>query len=67
MEKALAMIQDGTLNFNPHVTTGAAPQGYLDAMIAEPFEAFTFKPDGAAVYQLGTFGTAQRKIASING
>jgi hypothetical protein len=52
-------------NFNPHVTTGAGPQGYLDEMMAEPFEAFSFAPIGASVYQLGTFGTAQRKLAAL--
>ena len=35
---------------------------YLDAMLAEPFDEFTFSPAGAAVYQLGPFGTAARKI-----
>jgi hypothetical protein len=48
--------------FNPHVTTGAAPIAYLDEMLAEPFEAFVFCPSGAAIYQLGTFGTAQKKL-----
>jgi hypothetical protein len=52
-------------NFNPHVTTGAAPQSYLDDMMAEPFEAFSFSPTGASVYQLGTFGTAQKKLATL--
>jgi hypothetical protein len=49
-------------NFNPHVSTGAAPTAYLDQMIAEPFETFTFSPAGAAVYQLGPFGTAAKKL-----
>lgn len=35
---------------------------YLDAMLSEPFDEFTFSPAGAAVYQLGPFGTAARKI-----
>ncbi len=48
--------------FNPHVSTGNAPVAYLDQMIAEPFEPFTFSPAGAAVYQLGPFGTAARKL-----
>ena len=52
-------------NFNPHVTTGAGPQTYLDEMMAEPFEAFTFSPVGASVYQLGTYGTAQKKLAAL--
>ena len=35
---------------------------YLDAMVAEPFENFNFSPAGAAVYQLGPFGTAAKKL-----
>jgi len=31
-------------------------------MLAEPFEKFTFSPAGAAVYQLGQFGTASKKL-----
>ena len=49
-------------NFNPHVSTGVAPVAYLDAMLAEPFENFTFSPAGAAVYQLGPFGSAAKKL-----
>jgi phosphoserine phosphatase len=49
-------------HFNPHVTTGVAPREYLDKMLAEPFESFTFSPAGAAVYQLGPFGTAAKKL-----
>ncbi len=51
-------------HFNPHVSTGVAPTDYLDRMIAEPFEAFAFAPAGAAVYQLGPFGTAARRLQS---
>jgi len=49
-------------HFNPHVSTGVAPKDYLDTMLAEPFESFTFSPAGAAVYQLGPFGTAAKKL-----
>jgi hypothetical protein len=49
-------------NFNPHVSTGVAPRDYLDQMLAEPFESFAFSPAGAAVYQLGPFGTAAKKL-----
>ena len=49
-------------NFNPHVSTGVAPKAYLDQMMAEPFKPFTFSPAGAAVYQLGPFGTAAKKL-----
>jgi phosphoserine phosphatase len=49
-------------HFNPHVTTGAAPRDYLDKMLTEPFESFTFSPAGGAVYQLGPFGSAAKLI-----
>ena len=49
-------------HFNPHVSTGVALKEYLDQMLAEPFESFTFSPAGAAVYQLGPFGTAAKKL-----
>ncbi len=35
-------------------------------MLGEPFESFTFSPAGAAVYQLGPFGTAARKLHEWN-
>ncbi len=53
-------------HFNPHVSTGNGPTAYLDKMVAEPFELFTFSPAGAAVYQLGPFGTAARKLKEWN-
>jgi phosphoserine phosphatase len=49
-------------HFSPHVSTGVAPRAYLDAMLAEPFESFGFSLAGAAVYQLGPFGTAAKKL-----
>jgi phosphoserine phosphatase len=53
-------------HFNPHVTTGVALREYLDKMLAEPFEPFTFSPAGVAVYQLGQFGTAAKKLKEWN-
>ncbi len=53
-------------NFNPHVSTGVAPKEYLDKMLAEPFAPFDFSPAGAAVYQLGPFGTAAKKLKEWN-
>jgi hypothetical protein len=50
--------------FKPHVTVGIALQDYLDAMLAEPFQEFTFLPRCAAAYQLGNFGTASRLLQS---
>ena len=52
-------------HFEPHVTTGVAPREYLDKMLAEPFEDFTFSPAGAAVYHLGEYGTAARKLKDL--
>jgi hypothetical protein len=49
-------------HFSPHVTTGIAPRDDLDRMLAESFESFTFSPAGAAVYRLGQFGTAAKKL-----
>jgi hypothetical protein len=54
-------------NFNPHVSTGVAPKEYLDKMLAEPFEPFTFSPVGAAVYHLGPYGTAAKKLKQFSG
>ena len=49
-------------HYHPHVTTGLASREYLDKMLNEPFESFTFSPVGAAVYHLGHFGTAAKKL-----
>ncbi len=50
--------------FNPHVTIGLATQDYLKKLLDEKFESFTFSPAGAAVYHLGNFGTARKKLKS---
>ena len=50
--------------FNPHVTIGIASQDYLKKMLDEKFKPFTFSPAGAAVYQLGNFGTARTRLKS---
>src|ERR1700720_3870854 len=47
--------------FNPHVTTGVGTEVFLKEMLAEPFEAFTFSPASASVYQLGSYGTARKE------
>jgi len=52
--------------YSPHVSTGVAPRDYLDKMLAEPFAPFTFSPTAAAVYQLGPFGTAAKKLKDWN-
>jgi len=52
-------------HFNPHVTIGVGTEAYLDKMLAEPFDAFTFSVTGASVYQLGTFGTARKELKAL--
>ena len=49
-------------NYIPHVTCGVAPEAFVKQLKAEPFAAFTFKPVGVAVYHLGNFGTAAKKL-----
>jgi len=49
-------------NYRPHVTIGVAHEEFVKKMKAEPFEKFSFKPAGVAIYQLGNFGTAQKKL-----
>ena len=51
--------------FNPHVSTGVGTIEYLNEMLAEPFEPFTFSPASASVYQLGTFGTARKELKAL--
>jgi hypothetical protein len=53
-------------NYLPHVTVGLAPIDYLNAMLAEPFDAFTFSPESASIYQLGNFGTARKKLKALD-
>jgi hypothetical protein len=53
-------------NYLPHVTVGLAPIDYLNAMLAETFDAFTFSPASASVYQLGNFGTAAKQLHSFD-
>jgi hypothetical protein len=48
--------------FNPHVTTGVGTKAFLDALLAKPFDDFTFSPVGASVYQLGAYGTARKAL-----
>jgi hypothetical protein len=52
-------------HYSPHVTIGIGTKDYLDSMLAEPFDAFTFSPVGASVYHLGNYGTAMKKLHTI--
>jgi hypothetical protein len=48
--------------YNPHVTIGLAHEDFLKALLAKPFHEFSFKSSSVSIYQLGDFGTAQRKL-----
>ena len=52
-------------HFNPHVTIGVGTETYLNMILAEPFDSFTFSATGASVYQLGTFGTARKELKAL--
>lgn len=48
--------------FNPHVTIGLAHEDFLKNLLAKPYKKFTFKILSVSIYQLGDFGTAQKKL-----
>ena len=48
--------------FNPHVTIGVAPLGWLEDLEKKPYDKFTFGAVGIATYQLGNFGTASKRL-----
>ena len=49
-------------DYMPHVTLGVAHEDFVKQLKAEPTEGFSFKATGVAVYQLGNFGTASKKL-----
>lgn len=54
--------QSSGVNYIAHVTAGVAPPAFVNGLKVEPFKDFTFKPIGVAIYQLGNFGTAAKKL-----
>jgi hypothetical protein len=48
-----------------HVTIGIGTAAFLEAMLAEPFTAFTFSPVSASVYQFGDYGTARKQLKAL--
>jgi hypothetical protein len=47
------------------VITGIGTVDYLNKLLAEPFDRFTFSPAAASVYQLGNYGTAQKELKPL--
>jgi hypothetical protein len=52
------------VHYNPHVTVGVAPLAAVNELLAEAFTRFAFGVEGAAIYQLGDMGTAQKRLWS---
>lgn len=48
--------------YNPHVTIGAGREAFVKQLKSELFQKFAFKPVDVAIYQLGGFGTAQKRL-----
>ena len=48
-------------NYAPHVTVGVGPESFVRRLKAEGLTPFPFGARGVAVYQLGDFGTAQKR------
>lgn len=49
-------------NYLPHLTAGIATEPFLNDLRAKPFEPIAFWPNALAVFQLGNFGTAAKKL-----
>jgi hypothetical protein len=54
-------------NYGPHVTVGVAPESFVKGLKAEGLTPFTFGARGVAIYQLGNFGTAQKRLWAWDG
>ena len=54
------------MNYNPHLTVGIGTRAFVDALKAEPFEAFTVRAVSVSLYQVGDYGVAQRKLYELH-
>jgi hypothetical protein len=52
--------------YNPHVTIGVAHEDFVRQLEVEPFKQFKFTPAKVAIYQLGSYGTAQKRLWEWN-
>jgi 2'-5' RNA ligase len=60
-----AGLRTGT-NYHPHLTVGIGTRDFVDALHAEPFQPFPVRADSVSLYQLGDYGTAQRKLHELH-
>lgn len=49
-------------NYNPHISLGVARTTLLDRMAEDQFHKMHFPAKSIGIYQLGAFGTAQKRI-----
>lgn len=54
------------MNYHPHLTVGIGTRDFVDALKAEPFEAFTVRAVSVSLYQVGDYGVAQRKLYDLS-
>ena len=54
------------MNYHPHLTVGIGTGDFVDALKAEPFEAFTVRAVSVSFYQVGDYGVAQRKLYELH-
>ena len=53
-------------NYHPHLTVGIGTRDFVNALKAEPFDAFTVRPVSVSLYQVGDYGVAQRKLYDLS-
>jgi hypothetical protein len=54
------------MNYHPHLTVGIGTRDFVDALKAEPFNAFAVRAVSVSLYQLGDYGVAQRKLHDLH-
>ena len=54
------------INYHPHLTIGTGTRDCIDALKAEPFEAFLSQPVSVSLYQVGEYGVAQTKLYDLS-
>jgi hypothetical protein len=52
-------------NYMPHVTAGTAKLAFVAKLKTEPFQPFAFHATNIAIYHLGNFGTAQKRVWAL--
>ncbi len=53
-------------NYHPHLTVGIGTRDFVDALKAEPFEAFTVRAVSVSLFHVGDYGVAQRKLYDLH-